>query len=344
MKKRSPTLLILVSAVAIVLLGLVFTRNLIDFPVYYAAGRSLIGGRADLYSPDFALGPVMDYRYPPFFLIVLYPLWLVPYSAAAYLWFTMSAIEVACIVLIVIRIFPELRKSKTLVLLVVLAVAQYFVMVLHYGNAHLLVVALMFGSFYCVLWKKELAGGLLMGLAITIKVTPVLLLPYFILKRRWKLLAALCLFLVALNFVPSAYFGFRGNNELLANWYRHVVASQEFHEDNGPINLSIKGQLRRYLSAIDYSQRVDGDIKYPAINVARFSRVQVLGAWEIIAAGLFAGVLLLIWRYPANPRGLLPQPDFNRQRLAHEFSLMTCLMLMVGPLTSKIYLIAMVSP
>ena len=344
MKKRSPTLFILVSAVAIVLLGLVFTRNLIDFPVYYAAGRSLIGGRADLYSPDFALGPVMDYRYPPFFLIVLYPLWLVPYSAAAYIWFTMSAIEVACIVLIVIRTFPELRKSKTLVLLVVLAVAQYFVMVLHYGNAHLLVVALMFGSFYCVLWKKELAGGLLMGLAITIKVTPVLLLPYFILKRRWKLLAALCLFLVALNFVPSAYFGFRGNNELLANWYRHVVASQEFHEDNGPINLSIKGQLRRYLSAIDYSQRVDGDIKYPAINVARFSRVQVFGAWAIIAAGLFAGVLLLIWRYPANPRGLLPQPDFYRHRLAHEFSLMTCLMLMVGPLTSKIYFIALLWP
>lgn len=177
MKKRSPTLFILVSFVAIVLLGVVFTRNLIDFPVYYAAGQSLIGGRADLYSPDFALGPVMDYRYPPFFLIVLYPLWLVPYSAAAYIWFTMSAIEVACIALIVIRTFPELRKSKTLALLVVLAVAQYFVMVLHYGNAHLLVVALLFGSFYCVLWEKDLAAGLLMGLAITIKVTPVVLLP-----------------------------------------------------------------------------------------------------------------------------------------------------------------------
>jgi hypothetical protein len=344
MKKGSRILLIVVSAVAIVLLGVVFTRNLIDFPVYYAAGRSLISGRADLYSPDFALGSVMDYRYPPFFLIILYPLWLVPYSAAAYIWFTISAIEVACAVLIVIRTFPALRKTKTLALLVVLAVAQHFVMVLHYGNAHLLVVALMFGSFYCVLWKKDLAGGLLMALAITIKVTPVLLLPYFVLKRRWKLLLAVGVFLVVLNLVPSAYFGFRANNELLATWYRHVVTSQEFHEDNGPINLSIKGQLRRYLSAVDYSQRVNGDVKYPAINLASLSREQIVGSWATISAGLFAGVLLLIWRYPTNPHGVVPQSDLGRRRLAHEFSLMVCLMLLVGPLTSKIYFIALLWP
>src|SRR5206468_12769970 len=52
----------------------------------------------------------------------------------------------------------------------VLAVAQYFVMVLHYGNAHLLVVALVFGSFYFILRERDLAGALLMSLAITIKI------------------------------------------------------------------------------------------------------------------------------------------------------------------------------
>lgn len=348
MKKSSRILLILVCAVAIALLGLVFTRNLIDFPVYYAAGRSLISGRADLYSEDFALGRVMDYRYPPFFLVMLYPLWLIPYPSAAYIWLTMSALEVACAVLIVVRTFPALSKTKTLFLIVVLAVAQYFVMVLHYGNAHLLVVALMFGSFYFVLRDQDLAGALLMSLAITIKITPVLLLPYFALKKRWKLLAAVCVFLIALNLLPSAYFGFRVNNELLASWYRHVVASQEFHEDNGPINLSLKGQLRKSLSSVDYSQRVDGDVQYPPVNFATFSRENVVRIWTVMAGGLFAGTLLLIW-WDQRRRGSAAAPGRNDPAqypagMSHELALMICLSLLAAPLTPKIYFIELLWP
>ena len=348
MKKSSRILVILVCAVGVALLGLVFTRNLIDFPVYYAAGRSLISGRTDLYSPDFALGSVMDYRYPPFFLIVLGPLWLMPYSAAAYIWFTMSVLEVACAVLIVIRTFPALRKTKTLCLFVAFAVAQHFVLVLHYGNAHLLAVALVYGSFYFVLREKDLKGALLLSLAITIKVTPVLLLPYFALKRRWKLLAAVCVFLIAINLAPSANFGFRVNNELLATWYRHVVASQEFHEDNGPINLSLKGQLRRSLSTVDYSERVDGDVRYPPVNFASFSREHVVRIWAVMAGGLFAGILLLMW-WEERTRGSGAAPRQNGPaqdpaRVSFELALMICLTLLAAPLTSKIYFVEWLWP
>src|SRR5216684_966627 len=103
-------ILILACSVAVAFLGLAFTRNLIDFPVYYAAGSSLISGRTDLYSPDFALGRVMDYRYPPFFLVALYPLWLMPYALAAYIWYLLSVFEMNGSLLIVSRGFPELRE------------------------------------------------------------------------------------------------------------------------------------------------------------------------------------------------------------------------------------------
>ncbi len=344
MKKPSRIVLILACSAIVALLGFLFIRNLIDFPVYYAAGRSLLSGRSDLYAPDFALGRVMDYRYPPFFVIALAPLWLAPYSVAAYIWYLLSALEITGCVLIVTRTFPALRGSKKMWILVALATAQYFVMVLHYGNAHLLTTLLLFASFYFSLQRKDVSAGVLMALAITIKLTPVLLLPYFALKRRWKLLAAVCVFLIAINLVPSAYFGFRANNELLASWYRHVVASQEFHEDNGPINLSIKGQLRRYLSTVNYSQRVDGDVQYPAINFASLSRERVVGAWAVIAAGLIAGVLFLTWRGPGNSQDAVQQADLDRGRLSHELSLMICLMLLAGPLTSKIYFIALLWP
>jgi len=326
-------------------LGLLFIRNLIDFPVYYAAGQSLISGRADLYSPDFALGPVMDYRYPPFFLVALMPLWFLPYTLAAYVWYLLSVLEIIGCVLIVVRVFPSFRESWILWVVVALGVIQYFVMALHYGNAHLLATFLLFASLYYVLQAKDLPAAVLMALAITIKLTPVLVLPYFVLKRRWTFVASVCVFLVSFNIAPSIYFGFRGNSELLRSCYGHVVASQEFHEDNGPINLSLKGQLGRYLSTVDYSQRVDGDVQYPAINLASQSRQQVVGVWAVIAAGLFAGVLFLVWRGGVSSKASVQQSDLDRAGLvAHELSLMLCLMLLVGPLTSKIYFIALFWP
>jgi Glycosyltransferase family 87 len=345
MKNPTRLLLILVCSIAIGLLALLFIRNLIDFPVYYAAGQSLISGRTDLYSSDFALGRVMDYRYPPFFLIALTPLWFLPYTVAAYIWYLLSVLEVIGCVLIVVRVFPSFRESRRLWVVVALGVIQYFVMALHYGNAHLLATFLLFASLYYALQQKDLPAAALMALAITIKLTPVLLLPYFALKRRWTLLASVCVFLVAFNLSPSIYFGFRGNSELLQSWYGHVVASQEFHEDNGPINLSLKGHLRRYLSTVDYSQRVDGDVQYPAINLASLSRQQVDGVWAVIAAGLFAGVLFLVWRGGGSSQAGVQHNDFDRAGFfAHELSLMLCLMLLVGPLTSKIYFIALFWP
>lgn len=345
MKNPTRLLLILGCSIAIGLLGLLFIRNLIDFPVYYAAGQSLISGRTDLYSPDFALGRVMDYRYPPFFLLALTPLWVLPYTLAAYVWYLLSVLEVTGCVLIVIRVFPAFRGSWRLCAVVVLGVIQYFVMALHYGNAHLLATFLLFASLYYVLQQKDLPAAAVMALAITVKLTPILLLPYFALKRRWTLLASVCVFLVAFNVAPSVYFGFRGNSELLQSWYGHVVASQAFHEDNGPINLSLKGQLRRYLSTVDYSQRVDGDVQYPAINVASLSRQQLDGVWAVIAAGLFAGVLFVVWRGGGSSKAGVQHNDLGRAGFfAHELSLMLCLILLVGPLTSKIYFIALFWP
>ncbi len=345
MKNPTRTLLILAGSIAIAILGLLFIRNLIDFPVYYAAGQSLINGRTDLYSPDFATGRVMDYRYPPFFLVALTPLWLLPYTVAAYIWYMLSALEIIGCVMIIVRVFPLLRGSRTLCAIVALSVIPYFVMVLHYGNAHLAATFLLFSSLYYVLQRKDRAGAVLMALSLTIKLTPVLLLPYFVLKRRWTLVASVCVFLAVFNLAPSIYFGFRGNSELLRSWYGHVVASQEFHEDNGPINLSLKGQLRRYLSTIDYSQRVDGDVRYPAVNVASISREVVVDAWVVIGIALFAGVGVLVWRGAGGQRAGVRQYDLDLAgSFALEISLMLCLTLMLGPLTSKIYFIALLWP
>ena len=116
-----------------------------------------------------------------------------------------------------------------------------------------------------------------------------------------------------------------------------MIADQEFHEMNGPINLSLKGQLRRYFSQIDYSERVDGDVQYPPVNVATISPEKIEKIWIALAAIMFFSTLVLI--------GVGSKKSINSERrVVLELSLMICLMLFTGPLTSKIYFIALLWP
>jgi hypothetical protein len=351
---RSNTIILIisVSVIAIALLGFVFIRNLIDFPVYYSAGQSLIAGRTDLYAPDFARGPLMDYRYPPFFLLAFYPLWFLPYSVAAYLWYIFSVLQIAACIFFLRRFI--IRASKALWMIAGLATAGYFVMILHYGNAHLLAICLLFASFYFVAEKKDSAAALLMALSITIKLTPVLVLPYFAITKRWKFLLLTLVLLAGLNLAPTAVFGFQQNSELLREWYGHVIRDQVFHETNGPINLSLKGQLRRYLSEVDYSLRQEGDTRYPAVNFLSLDATQTDRLWIAIASAIYLFALVFLWWLRRVQRvgesresgeyEILNSTDSQDSIDSMDLGLMICLMLMVGPLTSKIYFIALLWP
>jgi hypothetical protein len=358
MKKKSRILLLITTAIGLALLGLLFTKNLIDFPVYYWSGQSLLSGRTDLYAPDFTLGRVMDYRYPPLFLLLFFPLWLLPYKEASYVWYGLSILQIVGILFAIKGMLGAGGISKKVWLVTFFAVAQYFVMILHYGNAHLLAIFLLFAGLYSYYYRKEYVAAALIGLSITIKLTPILILPYFVLKKRWGLLLTIAGFLAVFNLLPSAYFGFDGNLALLEKWFRHVVVDQEFHESNGPINLSLKGQLRRYLTRIDYSKRVDGDTRYQAVNVTSLSTAESDFIWLGIGAAVYLCGLILIWRggrirerdaqatenAPSAIRPLRDSADDSSRQVMLDLGLMVCLMIFVGPLTSKIYFTALVWP
>src|SRR5215471_3861422 len=390
-------LLILSPLVALLaVLGFVFIRHLVDFPVYYAAGRSLISGRTDLYAPDFARGPTMDYRYPPFFIVSLVPLWHLPYQLAAYLWHLLGIVAVvACgwAAAQAIRLsrqashgsaasdHQDRRKRKYILttVLTLLAVAQYFVMSLHYGNVQLLVTALMLGALLLAIHRRDFVASPLLALAVTIKITPALFLIYFALKGRWRLVMTTVGLVILLNLAPAVYFGFDRNAELIQTWYRHVLVDQEFHEVNGPINLSLKGQLVRSLTPVDYSNRLDGDTHYPAVNIADFPYPAISRLWLALDSLMLALGLILAsglgrvtrlhspasraavapnlidndWQQKAaidstSPTNTIARPPgtpaFEDAIAAFEIGMVLCLMLLSEPLTSKIYFVALIWP
>jgi hypothetical protein len=333
------------AAIALVaLLGVVFVRNLTDFAVYYAAGQSLLAGRTDLYAPDFARGVVMDYRYLPIFILAFAPLSSAPYMVAAWVWHLLNTAAIVLAVTSVASLYARCPYSRSKVWTVAfLAVVPYFAMVLDYGNVQLIVTALMFAGLSLALRGRDVSAAALLTVAATVKVIPALSLPYFLIKGRLRLLGLVAVMTAALNLVPSVYFGLAGNRDLIARWYQHVIAGQEFHETNGPINLSLKGHLRRSFTTVDYTKRVDGDARYAAVNIAAFSQAAIDRLWLALSACLFGAGLVLIWM-TSRRRDTSTQDDQDLTLDALQIGLLICLLLLVGPLTSKVYLIALLWP
>src|SRR5262249_9600744 len=141
-------------------------------------------------------------------------------------------------------------------------------------------------------------------------------------------------------------------------------------EINGPINLALKGQLMRTLTRVDYSERIDGDTRYPAVNVANYSYTGIAKLWMVLNVLMVVlGLALIAWTgqsgsvctepvgaqasasgtshldASSSVSGLLSSQALEAGDLrTAEIGIMFCLLLLGAPLTSKIYFVALLWP
>ena len=198
-----------------------------DVHTYYAAGQSLLKGRIDLYAADFADSAIMDYRYPPFFLILFLPFCLLPYDLVEFIWIWLN---IAAVYLTVIAlkhgfeiITPNPTRLRLVLFLSFFPSAKYLFMLLQHFNVHLILIGLVFGTFYLLLKQKQILASVLMALAISFKIVLILVLPYFALKKQWLFLLITAVFIVVFSLFPAFYFVFELSFHLLNVWYFHVM-------------------------------------------------------------------------------------------------------------------------
>lgn len=213
-----PWLAFVVVVFAALLLGLRIGGRSVDFPVYY---RTVHSWRAHgpIYGPHSGLGWPMYYRYPPVFLLLFFPLALLPLAWAAAIWL---AGKVA-VLLLLGRAFarrfgwPRLAPPLLPWLPAILLLAPYLVLEFRYGNVQFYVVALCVAALLVVPRRPRCAGALL-GLGIAVKVWPLFFVPYWLAARRWSAAAAAVIAAVLLTAAPALVFGWKGNFALLHAW------------------------------------------------------------------------------------------------------------------------------
>ena len=179
-----------------------------DFATYYYAAEVVLDGQ-DPYDrralgqasrADRTRGSVFPFLYPPTFLLALLPLTALSLKSAYLLWFWLGEAALALSAVALARWLGRRETEVTVAVVGLIALATAFPNNLLMGQANLPVLALTL----CALWQADrgrafLAGPLL-GVAIALKLSPVLVLGWWLVRGRFREVAtALATVLVLLG-------------------------------------------------------------------------------------------------------------------------------------------------
>ncbi|MGY2027210.1 glycosyltransferase 87 family protein [Nocardia gipuzkoensis] len=216
----------------------------IDLQVYRNGARVWLDG-GDLYGP---MPPVegigLPFTYPPLAALFFAPLALMPLLLAEVLVVATSVASLGISLwLVLTRLRPELPRPAVLTLVIAaVAVAQFFEPIRQtfgFGQINLVLMAAI--TLDCLVRKPFWPRGMLIGIAVSVKLIPAGYLLYFVLRKDWK--AAGTLVVSAIAAVGLGFLLFPADS---VDYWFHTLA------DTGRIgppyfagNQSIKGMAFR---------------------------------------------------------------------------------------------------
>ncbi len=186
---------------------------------------------------------VYEYPNPPIMAIVLKPFADLPPMAGAIAWFYAKVLMAVFAAVWVFRLVgsrhspsdaphtecedyrqrPDAIPDHAKAIAILLSLPPLLGDLSH-NNVNIFILFVVAGCLEAYRRNWDLTAGLVLGLAIACKVTPLMFLCYFAYKRAWKAVAGCVLGLALwLAIVPGIVFGWDRNAELLEGWYSLMV-------------------------------------------------------------------------------------------------------------------------
>lgn len=241
-----------------------------DFSVYYHAAREVIAGR-DPY--HYSLGEWTPYLYLPLLAELIVPLALLPLPVAAYVWFLISAASIVAAAWMSARLASDTPEQSgpeeqvvesfwwrgAIAACSAVLVLRFVLDTFNLGQVNAVVAALAVAHVYLYSRDRKALSALALVVAVSIKLTPALLLVYHIAKLRLKFAVACATLLVgvtALSFLP---FGPRGPDAFQTFWSR-TVRNEQGYNFRYSGNQSLRGAIARLIEpsvydAVDVGER-----------------------------------------------------------------------------------------
>jgi Glycosyltransferase family 87 len=230
---KSPTL----SRIQGLLIGLaclyflkVYSTNAGDFRSYHHAGTYLKNGLSPYYFYIPEEGWVSMFSYPPFFALLMLPFSLLPIGIAALIWNVLS-LAALFRVYALIEGFLDLKKHLNTIqyryfaFFTILLTVRFILYNFDLTQSTLIVMWGTLESLRLIKNDKFVIGSLLLAAVISVKLLPLVILPYLIYRTYLKEFSLTILFILLLNCLPIFIYGKTGFLEILNEWFRIVNPS-----------------------------------------------------------------------------------------------------------------------
>lgn len=236
-----------------------------DFPNHWEFGRRMAAGEM-----IYAHG--LNVVYPPLWSLVHAPLTLLPAHTAQLVVFPLFVVALATLLwtlrqLTVVRFDVDRDTAWLAAAMATLLAGRFLFRDMVECGANLALVALTWLGIYCWTKRKEWAGGLCLGLAISLKCTPLAMLAYFCWKRQWKMVAATLLATMFFTLVPAIWMGPSRFCEAMSLWSSYAIRGISAADPTSGVlgqetlqNLSLRPALASLLmSFLESTQPTNGD-------------------------------------------------------------------------------------
>jgi hypothetical protein len=180
-----------------------------DFEVYYKAGGRILAGE-NLYRP--LEDGFYRYLYTPTAAIYFIPLALLPFPVAKVIyWLFLTGLILVGFYLSLSLVYPDFRRDSparinTILLLAGLILGVHIQRELHLGQVNHLLLVMYLSVAYLFGKQKPVWLALIWAASIFIKPLGLILLPYMLIKKRFKVVGFFLLFAVLLFLVPGVFY------------------------------------------------------------------------------------------------------------------------------------------
>ena len=185
-----------------------------------------------------------QYVYPPQFAILLSFISLFPFKTAAFIWTGCGMIATFCSGYWLGLLATFQKPSKLIRLLILTITLSYYGLYWDFGisNSNWLILFLISWSFYLLIVKeKPRFAGVVIAIAAMFKVTPLIIIGYFLLRRQKSFVQSALLTIVIVSLLGILLIGWQPFFYYLTHF--HAMTDRSLRNGAAPYNLSIVGIL-----------------------------------------------------------------------------------------------------
>ena len=197
-------------------------KEMTDFGVCYQGGERVAKGEVIYQISDGHL----QYKYSPVSAVFFSVLTLFPYEWAKLLWYILELYLLFLSLTASYDILPVKYKKKGWVVALSFFILLKFIgREIELGQVNILLFFLMLMMVKALLEKRDVQGGIFWGLSLFFKPYALIFLPYFLLKKRLKLLASGMAALFIGCLLPVFFYGLQKALFVLKEWQRTLSLS-----------------------------------------------------------------------------------------------------------------------